>query len=143
MLDSLPCVEALAPGDPAGVADDAEDVAAAASPGPETEVLAAGAGGPPEAGCGLALLVLALAAVGGVGAGALELEPMPAVAVLVPPGPAVAARLVEPVVGPRTTSLLAWAVGPPLGHDWPVGCWLRRLLISVSMREPAPIGPGG
>ena len=28
-------------------------------------------------------------------------------------------------------------------HTRPVGCWLSRPLITPSMCEPAPIGPGG
>jgi hypothetical protein len=39
---------------------------------------------------------------------------------------------------------LALAVVPPDAlHALPCGCWLSRRSISASMREPAPIGPGG
>ena len=106
-----------------------------------------------DAGCGLESPVFVLTAVGAVEAGvmavaaveagALAFEPAPAVAVLVLDEPAVTTRFVKPVAPPPITTLFAWAMGPPLGQDWPVGCWRRRLLISESIREPAPIGPGG
>jgi hypothetical protein len=117
----------------------AADVAGAgASAWLDAEVLAAPAGDAEDTGSALELLLPVLTLIG-----ALELVVATTVEVPVPPRPAVAAALLVLVATPRLTSLLARAVGPPLGHAWPLGCWLSRLLISASIREPAPDGPGG
>ena len=41
------------------------------------------------------------------------------------------------------TSTAACAVAALVPQTRPLGCWRSRLLITDSMREPEPIGPGG
>ena len=41
------------------------------------------------------------------------------------------------------TSALAWTVVLVVPQALPVGCWARSWLITESIREPAPIPPGG